>query len=153
MMKNKLFRSFLLFLLAFCYKLNNDGTSSTAGAFILILQGTQTALRSCCVTTTAVVLCSQLTHKCQRLWPSTHRAQWLRSAGLIQHFAAFSSEWAARGSSLQQVPRSASENPSRVLKAALCTYNVSLQQELNLSLHPSAEREMSYFTSLQLTAL
>lgn len=150
MMKNKLFRSFLLFLLAFCYKLNNDGTSSTAGAFVLILQGTQ--LWGAAVSQQQQ-LCSQLTHKCQRLWPSTHRAQWLRSAGLIQHFAAFSSEWAARGSSLQQVPRSASENPSRVLKAALCTYNVSLQQELNLSLHPSAEREMSYFTSLQLTAL
>lgn len=95
-------------------------------------------LRNCCVTTTAAVF-STNTQVSEALTKHTHTAWCQRSAGRIHHIAAFSSEWAAWCSSLQQVPSSASENPSSVLKAALCTHNVSLQQELNPFFHPSVE--------------
>lgn len=64
-------QSLLLYLPAFCYKLNDFGTSSTAGEFVFILQGTQTELWGIAVSQQQQ-LCSQLTPKCQRLWPSRH---------------------------------------------------------------------------------
>jgi len=57
-----LLKCFLLCLLALCYKLNNDGVSSKAGAFILILQGTQITLSNWCAMTTAAVF---LIYMCQ----------------------------------------------------------------------------------------
>lgn len=42
-------------LLALCYKLNNDGMSSKAWAFVLVLQEAQITVSNCCVMTTAAV--------------------------------------------------------------------------------------------------
>lgn len=42
-------------MLPLCYKQNNDGISSKAGAFVCILQGSQITLSNCCVMTTAAV--------------------------------------------------------------------------------------------------